>query len=137
MQGENLTVEALKQFFDKDEYAKLSGIEIEEISTEQVVCKAKIDSRHLNANGFVQGGMLYTIADFCFAVLGNYLHPATVTQGGQIQYIRPANTTTLTATAKETVRAGHTCLCDVTICDDKGEMVCVCHFNGFVKEKKN
>ena len=81
-----------------------------------------------------EGGMLYTLGDFAFAAIANYLHPATVTQGGQISYIRAAYTSTITAKAREIVRSGHNCVCEVEIYNDKNEIVCVCTFNGFIKE---
>ena len=126
--------DVLKKYFAKDGYVKLSGIEIAEITDEKAVVSAKIQPDHLNGNGFVQGGMLYTMADFAFAVLSNHLHPMTVTQCGQITYLRPAKAERLTATATETARAGHNTVSEVVVQDDKGTVVCTCHFNGFVKD---
>jgi acyl-CoA thioesterase len=126
--------EKLLKYFEADAYVKLSGIEIIDVTKEQTTVRAEIKKEHLNANGFVQGGMLYTMADFAFAVHSNYLHPMTVTQCGHINYIRPAKTAVITATAMETTRAGHTSLCEVVIRDEQGEIVCVCNFNGFVKD---
>ena len=126
--------ECVKRYFEHDLFAKRLGIEIQSISEGQVCVQAKINDGHLNANGCVQGGMLYTLADFAFAVLGNYLHPATVTQSGKIDYLRPAYTSLLTAVASETARAGHSTVSQMVIYDDKEQIVCVCTFNGFVKD---
>ena len=126
--------ELTRSIFEDDGYVKLSGIEIVEITKEQATVRADIKKEHLNANGFVQGGMLYAVADFAFAVLANYLHPVTVTQCGHINYVRAAQTNSITAIAKETVRAGHNTISEVTIYDDKGSVCCVCNFNGFVKD---
>lgn len=126
--------ELLVKIFEKDGYVKLSGIELMEVTEEKAVARAKIGAEHLNANGSVQGGMLYTIADFAFAVHANFLHPQSVTQGGQITYIRPAVTKYITATATETVRVGHNTVSEVLIRDEWEQIVCVCHFNGFVKD---
>lgn len=127
-------LELTKRFFQDDGFVKLAGIEIVEVTAEKAVVKAKIDDRHRNANGSVQGGMLYTLADFAFAVLGNHNHPVTVTQVGQISYVKAAITDEVTATARESVRSGHTTVCQVTVQDDKGQTVCICNFNGFVKD---
>ena len=127
-------LELTKRFFQDDGFVKLVGIEIVEVTAEKAVVKAKIDDRHRNANGSVQGGMLYTLADFAFAVLGNHNHPVTVTQVGQISYVKAAITDEVTATARESVRSGHTTVCQVTVQDDKGQTVCICNFNGFVKD---
>ena len=127
-------LELLQRYFDGDGYVKLSGIEIEQVTEEKAVVCAKIGLQHLNGNGFVQGGMLYTLADFAFAVLSNYLHPMTVTQGGQISYLRAAKTKTVKAVATETARAGHNTVSEVLIYDDQDTVICICHFNGFVKD---
>lgn len=124
----------LEEFFKDDGFVKLSGIELVSVNETQAVASAKISREHLNANGCVQGGMLYTLADFAFAALTNYLHPATVTQGGQISYIRAAYTSVVTAKAREITRAGHNCVCEVVIYDENDEIVSVCTFNGFIKE---
>ena len=126
--------EYTKKYFVDDQFAKLLGIEIRELSQTQAIVTAQVKKEFLNANGCVQGGMLYAMADFAFAVLQNYIHPMTVTQGGQVHYVRPAYTQTLTAVATETVRVGKNTLSQVKIYDDKNEVVCVCNFNGFVKD---
>ncbi len=124
----------LKKFFEKDGFVKLAGIEIVEATAEKAVVTAKITDAHRNANGSVQGGMLYTLADFAFAVLGNLIHPVTVTQVGQISYVKAAFTDEVTATAREKIRSGHTTVSEVVIQDKEGQVVCVCSFNGFVKD---
>lgn len=127
-------LEIMRNFFAGDKFVELAGIEIDEVSNEKAVVSAMLKSGHLNANGCVQGGMLYTLADFAFAVLANYKHPATVTQCGHINYIRPGFTEKITATARETEKAGHTCLSEVVIKGSDGKTLCVCNFNGFIKE---
>lgn len=125
--------ELMRKFFANDRFAAEAGIEIVEVGTDRAVVRARIGEQHLNANGSVQGGMLYTIADFAFAVLGNFRHPITVTQCGHISYVAAANTGLITATATETVWSGHNTVSDVTVVDESGKTVCVCRFNGFVK----
>lgn len=127
-------LQIMRKFFSDDKFVGLAGIEINEVTQQKAVVSAVISEKHLNANGCVQGGMLYTLADFAFAVLANYKHPATVTQCGHINYIRPGFTEKITATATETEKAGHTCLSEVVIKGDDGKTLCVCNFNGFIKE---
>lgn len=131
---EKTDLELVKKFFTKDRFVALSGIEIDTVSEESATVSVAIDERHENANGYVQGGLIYTLADFAFAVLSNYTHPATVTQGGNIQYLRPAKGKKLTAMAREIERAGHNSVCEVLITDDANQTVAVAHFNGFVKD---
>ncbi len=127
-------LELVKRIFADDGFVKLAGLEIVEVNEEKAVVSANISAEHRNANGSVQGGMLYAIADYAFAVLGNYKHPMTVTQVGQISYVKAAFAEAIIATAREQVRSGHNTVCEVIIEDDKGQIVCVCTFNGFVKD---
>ncbi len=127
-------LELVKRFFEDDGFVKLAGFEIVEVNDERAVVKAKITNDHRNANGGVQGGMLYSIADYAFALLGNYKHPVMVTQVGQISYIKAGYTDEITATATETARVGHNTVSQVVITDDKGQTLCICNFNGFVKD---
>lgn len=64
-----------RRFFEEDEFVKRMGAEIIELNEEKAVVKALVGADCLNANGSAQGGMLYTAADFAFAVHANYLHP--------------------------------------------------------------
>lgn len=127
---------ALRKFFTADRYVALSGIEIDEVTDEYAQVRAKILPCHLNAGGAVQGGMLFTAADFAFAVLCNDKHPVTVTHSANISYIRAAKTESITARAVEITRTGHNCVVEVTVKDAEGNIVCVCCMNGFISERK-
>ncbi len=131
---EKTDLELVRHFFKKDKFVELAGITIESVTEERAVICAKISACHENANGFVQGGMLYTMADFAFAVVSNYRHPITVTQCGNISYLRPAKGATITAIAREIERVGHNTVCEVLLKDDAGQTVAIAQFNGFVKD---
>lgn len=134
MESKKTDLERIKKFFAKDEYATLSGISIDGVDDERAVVSVKLSSNHYNANGCAQGGLIYTLADFAFAVLSNYKHPATVTQGGDIRYLLPGTGEKLIATAREVARAGRNSVCEVVIENDDGKTVAVAQFNGFIKE---
>lgn len=131
---ENAYQQAVRNFFKKDAFVEDVGIYIDTITAEKTTVFADVLPKHLNGNGCVQGGMLYALADFAFAVHANYLHPATVTQGGHIYYLRPAFCKRIIATAKETARTGHNSLSEVVITDENDKVLCVCNFNGFIKD---
>lgn len=130
MSDEQLT----KKIFEHDNFIKLIGAEILELTAEKAVIRAPITEQCFNANGTAQGGMLYTLADFTFAVHANHIHPMTVTQGGHIDYVRAAKPPYVIAEAREKVRTGHNTVSEVILRNDAGEIVCVCTFNGFVKD---
>lgn len=49
-----------------------TGIDIEQVCEECIVCTLDIDSRHCNVKGAVMGGVIFTLADFAFAIAANY-----------------------------------------------------------------
>ena len=129
------TVEELREFFKKDRFVASSGIEIVSVDEEKAIVKANVKDMHLNANDCVQGGMLFTLADFTMAVLANALHPVTVTSSANITYLAACkDTSCIVAESREVARHRHNCVHEVKIRDDKGQIVCVAQINGFIKE---
>ena len=128
--------EKLRRYFESDRFVLHSGIEIAEVGDDYAVTAADVLPCHLNAEGAVQGGMIYTLADFAFAVLTNSLHPTTVTQTATVTYIRAAKTDRISATARELACSGHNCVVEVTVRDGEGVTVMTGLFNGFISAKK-
>ena len=127
-------IKLLKKFFEEDAYAAISGMFITGISKETAFVEADIKDIHYNADKVAQGGMIYTLADFAFAVISNYLHPKTVTQSGHITYLRPAACKHLKASAREIARNGHNSVGEVIVENECGDIICVASFNGFIKD---
>ena len=126
--------EKVKEWFSHDLFVQGIGAQIVELSQEKTVVKTTVLPAHQNANGYAQGGMLYTVADYAFALHANYLHGPAVTQGGRVQYLIPVKVgEELTFTATETAHAGHNTVSEVVVKNNAGEIVCVCNFNGFVR----
>ncbi|WP_085992294.1 hotdog fold thioesterase [Oceanobacillus senegalensis] len=55
----------------KDRYAEFLGIEIVDFSAGGATVQLKIEDHMLNAHATVHGGVLYTLADFAFALACN------------------------------------------------------------------
>lgn len=128
------TLEDMKKYFEKDRYIKISGIEIIEVNENYAVCKADLLDNHLNSHDMVQGGMLFTICDFAFAVIANYHHSETISQTGFISFINACvGAKYITATARELSTSRHNCVGEVTVKDDSGKIICISQFNGFIR----
>ena len=85
------STEKAREFFKNDIYAyELTGIEIVEAREGYAKCSLKIEDKHKNAVGQVMGGVLFTMADFAFAIAANFNSPTTVTQTSQIMYLSGA-----------------------------------------------
>ena len=68
------SIEEAREFFKGDKFATNLGIQLDELTEDYCVCSLDIEENHKNAVGGVMGGVMFTLADFSFAVLSNHLH---------------------------------------------------------------
>ena len=71
------TEEAVK-YFEGDKYAMITGVKLEELTDDHSLASLVLSDIHRNANGGIMGGVMFTLADFAFAVLSNNIHMPTV-----------------------------------------------------------
>jgi acyl-CoA thioesterase len=90
----------LKEFFKNDRYAAFSGVELLEAAPGQATAKMPVQEMHLNAGDMVQGGAIFTLADFAFAVAVNAYGNLAVSIETSIRYFKSVGSGTLFAEAK-------------------------------------
>lgn len=131
MSNSELDFEKLKEYFKADIYAmETTGIAIDEIGERYAKCSMKIEPKHMNAANSVQGGAIYTLADFTFAVAANTTAP-TVSLSNSISYIKPAKGGTLYATAKLKSETKRMCFYDIEVTDDEGVLIATMSVTGY------
>ena len=120
-------------FFGNDNYAALTGIEI--IEAKEGYCKAqlKITKKHLNAVNVVQGGAIFTLADFAFAVASNSRGQFALAINVNITFLKGVSGGTLYATATEFDDPKKLGAYDVIVTNEKDEIIA--RFNGLVYRK--
>lgn len=127
-------IQALKEFFLHDEFARQNGIEIVDIAEGYARTQVHIGPRHLNAGGNVQGGVLFTLADLAFAAATNSHGILTVTSSANITFVRGASSGYITAEAHELVNHHHLPFCEVRVTDEAGNLLGIFTANGYRKE---
>ena len=65
-----------KQIFANDRFAARCGIELLAVSPGQARARMSLRPDHLNGLGSVQGGAIFTLADFAFAAASNSHGPS-------------------------------------------------------------
>ncbi len=120
-------LERAREFFKHDRYAtETTGIKIEEVGRNYAKCSLKLNERHLNAVGHPMGGVMYTLADFVFAVATNFdADDITVTTVSQICYLNSVKGKILYGESKMIKDGRTTCFYEVNITDDLGTDVAV------------
>lgn len=124
-------LEEARSFFIKDTYAMVTtGIEIDEVGEHYAKCSLKLDDRHCNATGHVMGGVLFTLADFVFAVATNFRQPTTVTTVSQISYLGTAKGDILYGESRMLKDGRRNCFYQIDITDNMGTQVAVVSVSG-------
>lgn len=117
------TLESAREFFYKDKFAVNTGITLDEITDDVAICSLDIKDDHRNAYGGVMGGVIFTLADFAFAVLSNQIHQLTVAQQVDIHYLSAPKGDKLIARATCRKSGRTSSIVNVDISDDTGRDV--------------
>ena len=126
-------METIKDFFQRDQYAKHSGIELLTVSPGHATARMPIQPWHLNAIGTVHGGAIFTLADFAFAAASNSSGNVAVAINASITYIKAATAGTLRAEAREISVNPKLGSYTVTVVDDSDALIAL--FQGLVYRK--
>lgn len=124
----------IKTFFDNDRFAKNAGIELIEAGNGYAKASMKIEEMHLNGGNVVQGGALFTLADFAFAVAVNSHAKLTFSIQSNINIFKSESSGILFAEAKEVFSHPKICNCQVDITNEKGELIATFTGTGFRKD---
>src|SRR5664280_2477429 len=91
----------LKRFFKRDKFAERANIKLLSIAPGQARAKMTLHPHHLNGYGTVQGGAIFTLADFAFAAASNAHGKVAVAINVSITYMKAVSSGTLRAEARE------------------------------------
>lgn len=125
------SIEEAREHFKQDKFATLMGATLDELEDDYVICSLELNDDHRNAYGGVMGGVIFTLADFAFAILSNHIHALTVAQSVNINYLSAPKGDKLIAKATCRKTGRTTSIINVDISDDTGRDVAQFIGNGF------
>ena len=132
------TLEAANELFQNDLFAtKTTGIAIAAVGENYAKCVLPVDARHLNANGVIMGGAIFTLADFTFAAASNSEETNAVSLTSQITYLNPGKGSLLTAEAKCLKFGRRTCSFLISVTDETGALIAEVTTSGIRMPRKN
>ncbi len=131
MVDENNSLEEIRAYFAQDKFAAQARCSIVEARANHAICEMPITPDHLNANGTVMGGAMFTLADFTMAVISNLDNKPTVAIDCTIRFFSPAKGEKLIATGSTNKGGRSVGFYTVDIDDDLGtkvaQFVCTAH----------
>lgn len=114
---------ALLEFFRRDSFATGIGIELLEVREGHARARLTVGDRHHNAAGVVQGGAVFTLADYAFAAASNSRGALALAIEAHVTFLRPVRAGVLVAEAREESGGRRLSTCHVRVTDEAGELV--------------
>ncbi len=127
-------MDSLKELLQRDKFVKHCGIELVSFSPGHAVARMKIQPWHFNAIGIVQGGVIFTLADYAFAAASNAHGTVAVGINVSITYLKSADMGTLTAEAHEVALNPKLASYTVNVFNDGKDLIAI--FQGLVYRKQ-
>ena len=123
----------IEQFFHRDEFARHCGIELVSLAPGHAVARMTLGPQHLNGYRTVQGGAIFTLADFAFAAASNSHGTVAVAINVSINFLKAATSGALQADAREVARNPKLGTYQVNVTDAEGQLIAV--FQGLAYRK--
>ena len=121
-----------QQAFKDDAFAmEQVGTEILDAKENYAKLRVHLQPKHRNAMGQVQGGVMFTLADFAFAVASGYARPVTVSLTAEIKYMSRCKGDALIATATCLKDGRRACFFGVEITDERNTKIAYITVTGF------
>jgi acyl-CoA thioesterase len=125
--------DSVQRFFLNDRFAERANIELLSVTPGYARARMSLHPHHLNGYGTVQGGAIFTLADFAFAAASNSHGTVAVAVNVSITFMKAGRTGTLWAEAKELSRNFKLGSYTVEVKDDAGDLVAL--FQGLAYRK--
>lgn len=121
------------KFVEKDRFAAYVGIKLIKVDSGYAVAQMEITDNHLNGVNLVQGGAIFTLADFAFAAASNSKGFVTLGINANISYFKSPEGKLLTAEATEVSSQKRLCGYNVDVFDENNDLVARFHATGYIK----
>lgn len=126
-------IKKLEQLLLNDRFASNNDIHLVSIGKGEAIAEMTITEKHLNGVNIIQGGALFTLADFAFAAASNSHGRIAVAANATINFFKGISSGKLTAKAKEysSGKTLATYLVDIT--DEEGNKIALFNGTAFLK----
>ena len=117
------TIEEIREYFAGDEFAKKclgATIDDYDFETGTATVSMTLDDRHHNAQGFVMGGVFFSLADYALAVSSNVNQPPSASVNSSIAHMDRARGDKLIAIAKPNRLGKSLAFFTIDVFDERG-----------------
>lgn len=123
----------LARYVGNDRFVNLVGIKLIKVDIGYALAQMEIKEKHLNGVNIVQGGAIFTLADYAFAAAANAKGLLTLALNAHISFYKPPQGPVLTAEAREITSGNKICSYNVDIFDADKVLVARFQGTGYIK----
>ncbi|MGI5912974.1 MAG: PaaI family thioesterase [Syntrophomonadaceae bacterium] len=120
-------------YLEKDRFAAYIGAKLIKVEPGYALGQLEIADKHLNAVNIVQGGVIFTLADYVFGAASNSYGHVALSINANISYYKPPKGKIITAEAREISATKKIANYNVDIFDEKHNLIA--RFNGTAYKK--
>ena len=128
-------METVRQFISKDRFAQHADVRLISVALGSAIAEMHLQPYHWNGMGNVQGGAIFTLADFTFAAAANSHGTVAVAVNVSITFMKAAQSGVLRAEARELSRNHRLGTYTVEVKDEAGDLIAL--FQGLAYRKKD
>ena len=136
MKKRSLDLDFLKNYFSRDAFAALCGIELVDAEDGFAQARMRIQNHHLNGLNRVHGGALFTLADLAFAAAVHTRRRVAVSINNTISYIKAPSGDILYAKAREVSKNNRLATYAVEVSDSSGEIIAAFQGLAYLKNER-
>ncbi|MDR2345071.1 MAG: PaaI family thioesterase [Planctomycetaceae bacterium] len=124
--------------FQQDHFAtKVVGVEVLDVRPGYAKTSLQIDTKHHNAVGIVQGGVIFTLSDFTFAVACHVGHNDTlVAIECNISFLKPVAAGIIYGEAKLISESKSLACYEVDVTTESGKLIAKFHSRAFRRQDR-
>jgi len=126
-------IKKLEQLLLNDRFASSNDIQLVTLGKGEAIAELIVSEKHLNGVNIIQGGALFTLADFAFAAASNSHGRIAVAANATISFFRGVSSGKLTAKAKEHSSGKTLATYTVDITDEDGNKIALFSGTAFMK----
>ena len=129
------TLEAMRQGFEAEPYAKMMGLELVEVGPGFALVELKLTEDTKNIFGVTHGGAVFSLIDGAFEVAANSHGTVAVALNVNVSYINPSTPgDTLRAEAREVSRSRRISSYHIGVKNEKGDLIATCQAMAYRKK---
>jgi acyl-CoA thioesterase len=125
----------IANYLKQDRFAAHAGAELVAVSPGYARVRMTVQPHHRNAVGIIQGGAIFTLADYAFAAASNSHGTVAVAINANITFMKAISAGMLVAEAREVSKNFKLGTYTVEVKDEAGDLIAL--FQGMVYRKQD